>query len=102
MKKTTKNNINETKKDSVAEFKKRYADLESRAKAIKTKLKDALKDAKSLRNDANELYWFANDNLYVEDKHGAHPIMSSLPHKMSVLEFWQDIWFYIAKIIKNR
>ena len=101
MKKTNKNNINETKKDSAAEFKKRYADLEIRAKAIKTKLKDALNDAKSLRNDANELYWFANDNLYVEDKRGVRPTMSSLSYKMGMLEFWQDIQFNISKIVEN-
>lgn len=88
-----------TKKEMTAEFEKRYAEVSDKAKAVKAKLKEALKDARELSKDAKALYDFGNDYLYdfgndypyyMGDDGTLHPAPKWLGNKMDKLELWAD------------
>ena len=91
-----------TKKEESAEFRKRYAEVSTKAKAVKAKLKEVLKDAKELSKDAQALYDFGNDRLYTEGDHAMlYPAFKGLGDKMDKLEWWADSKLAIARVTEN-
>lgn len=83
----------ELKNEIAAEFKKRYSEVSTKAKAVKAKLKETLKDVKVLSKDAKALYDFANDRMYSVDDEGMFiPAFKGLDGKMDQLETWIDCW----------
>ena len=82
------------KNEMAAEFKKRYADVSVKAKAVKDKLKEVLNSAKDLSKDAKalcDLVCYANDRLYYVDDDGVlYPTSKQLGNKMDKLELWAD------------
>lgn len=85
------------KKEASAEFRKRYAEVSAKAKAVKAKLKEALKDARALSKDAWALYDFGNNRLYAPDDFAMLcPAFKGLGDKMDRLAWWADCKFAIA------
>ena len=83
-----------TKNEVAAEFKKRYAEVSVKAKAVKAKLKEVLNSAEEISKDAKalgDLVCYANDRLYyVNDDGTLYPAPKWLGNKMDKLELWAD------------
>lgn len=92
-----------TKNEMVTEFKKRYAEVSVKAKAVKAKLKEVLNSAEELSKDAKalcDLVCYANNRLYYVDEDGTlYPTSERLGNKMNKLELWAQCDLGITKAI---